>query len=302
MRLEHPASFIHFFPLQNGFWVLNLCVCMSCVALHHWRSVEWFAKGDGGTNQHWQQLMQSSRAEVNRNSSNHNKVEGSFPHRYEDKRNTMTLIPYVDSCSAEKSENHQLNGPYCYSFLDPKAASLQGNLEAHPTQTTRHFIDAWSTSEKGGLDKISNKGFMSSSMKLPPSSLTLSIPGGNEIEDCHEHANKGFRMMMNLERNIEEDIKPQWMNHSWMSSTPGGPLGEALCLGVAGSAKLASNLPSTHGYSNSTSTTSCSRSSCEDGTHDLNFIGWINGCLIRYIHQLTSLLHLPQASSPDPCV
>ncbi|KAL3499102.1 hypothetical protein ACH5RR_041834 [Cinchona calisaya] len=251
----------------------------STVSYDHYRGVDWFTKGDSGTtfgNQHWQLPMQSSStAEENRNSLKPNKEESSFQHNYQDKQDPMISIPYMDRCSAERSKNHQLISPYCNSFLDPKAAFLQGNLDHHTTQTTRHFIDAWSTSEREGLDKIGNKGSMTSGMKLPLSSLTLSIPGGNDIDENNEHANMGFRMMMSSERDSSEEvIKSQWTNPiSWMSSTPGGPLGEALCLGVDGSAKLASNLPSPHGYSNSTTTSSCSRSSCEDGTHDLNFIG-----------------------------
>lgn len=54
----------------------------------------------------------------------------------------------------------------------------------------------------------------------------------------------------------------QWLNQpSWAGSTLGGPLGEALCLGIASTTNTTPNEPSPHGYSNSTTT----NGSCEGG-------------------------------------
>nr|GEX25403.1 growth-regulating factor 8-like [Tanacetum cinerariifolium] len=107
-------------------------------------------------------------------------------------------------------------------------------------------------------------------------SLTLSMQsGGSGIEFDDESFQMAARLL-NLDRNKFEDVyKPQhqWVNQdSWASSgsTPGGPLGEALCLGIAGT----TNSPQSevfphHGYSNSTTTSG----SCEGGgDHGFSFI------------------------------
>ncbi|KAM3321484.1 growth-regulating factor 8 isoform X2 [Capsicum chacoense] len=129
--------------------------------------------------------------------------------------------------------------------------SFQLQDEAKGRGTTRDLIDACS---KDGLsDGISNNGSFTS--------LTLSMSGWNRgMDDDNEHAQVSIG---------DEVLRSQWLNPvSWMSSTaPGGPLGEALCLGNA------TNLPSPHGYSNSTVTSSCSFGSCENGSHGFDFIG-----------------------------
>lgn len=130
--------------------------------------------------------------------------------------------------------------------------------------TTRLFIDAW------GKEEVEGKGAGAAEKKLWPSSSSLSLSMcGDEKE------REGDGLM----------LKNQWLNNpvSWMSSPPpGGPLGEALCLGFntgrirggGGGGGGGFNLASTHGYSNSnTNSSSCSKSSCEDGSHALNFIG-----------------------------
>lgn len=129
--------------------------------------------------------------------------------------------------------------------------------------TTRLFIDAWG---KEGVEGAGSKGAGAAEKKSwpPSSSLSLSMCGD-------EKEREGDGLM----------LKNQWlMNNpvSWMSSSPpGGPLGEALCLGNASTGRIRGgggggfNLASAHGYSNSN--TNSSKSSCEDGSHALNFIG-----------------------------
>lgn len=126
-----------------------------------------------------------------------------------------------------------------------------------PSNMTRGFIDAWSTADKvtGKKDCVTTSG-----KKIPISSLTLSIPGENEDDD--EDLQGGNPTMIRLLERNKKDAG-QWMNAvTGMNDgngggTLGGPLGEALCLGIASN--------NNNSISTTTSTTSgCSRSSCED--------------------------------------
>ncbi|KAL8535625.1 hypothetical protein ACS0TY_011304 [Phlomoides rotata] len=162
----------------------------------------------------------------------------------------MSLNPYIP----DTSNLHRDPNP----VFDPKMKTL--------TQT-RHFIDAWE--KEGGYQGMRSKGLSASlSSKFPispsSSSLSLSMCGG-DYDSSKGDLGIG---MMSSERENEGVLKPQWMN-------PGGPLGEALCLGNA-----SSNLD--YGYSSNTNTNTtntntnssiCSKSYCDDGSYALNFIG-----------------------------
>ncbi|KAL8210027.1 hypothetical protein R6Q57_006759 [Mikania cordata] len=113
-------------------------------------------------------------------------------------------------------------------------------------------VDAWSRIEGG--DECS---------------LTLSMQsGGNEREFDHESFQMAVGMLRGDGDACGDVFKPhqQWLNQaSWVGSSlaPGGPLGEALCLGMTSS----QSEPYSHGYSYSTTTSS----SCEGGSHGLDF-------------------------------
>ncbi|CAN4127121.1 unnamed protein product [Withania somnifera] len=136
--------------------------------------------------------------------------------------------------------------------------AFQVRDESKDRGTTSDLIDAWS---KDGLsDGIGNSGSFTS--------LTLSISGWSRpMDDDNEHT-PGSIGMLDSDSSSDEILRSQWLNPvSWMNSTaPGGPLGEALCLGSA------TNLPSPHGYS-STAASSCSFGSCDNGSHAFDFIG-----------------------------
>ncbi|XP_016444360.1 growth-regulating factor 8-like [Nicotiana tabacum] len=226
------------------------------------RCIEWLGRGDrGGTipiiscnQQNLQQLMQSSsgmgfnndHTDLNRRNT------PAFQMQDEAKLYPMNNFnQYISNRSSGQTlESSPLKNEEC---SDSVIASLQG-------RTTRDFIDAWS---KDGLnDGISNNGSFTS--------LTLSMSGWNHgMDEDNEHAQVSINRMLDSERSSDEVLRSQWLSPvSWMSSTaPGGPLGEALCLGNA------TNLPSPHGYSNSTANSSCSFNSCENGSHGLDFIG-----------------------------
>ncbi|KAI3828742.1 hypothetical protein L1987_02851 [Smallanthus sonchifolius] len=106
-------------------------------------------------------------------------------------------------------------------------------------------------------------------------SLSLSVQsGGNEVGFDHESFQMAVGMLRGDRDACGDVINPhhQWLNQaSWAGSggsglAPGGPLGEALCLGMTST----QNEPYSHAYSYSTTTSS----SCEGGGgggHGLDF-------------------------------
>ncbi|KAJ0594267.1 putative transcription factor interactor and regulator C3H-WRC/GRF family [Helianthus annuus] len=110
-------------------------------------------------------------------------------------------------------------------------------------------------------------------------SLTLSMQsGGNQMEFDHESFQMAVGLLSGDRDGCEDVFKPHhnWLNQaSWAGlgsgsgsgSTPGGPLGEALCLGITSTR----NEPSYHGYSSNTN----SSSACEGG--GLNFVNRRDG-------------------------
>ncbi|KAH6830821.1 hypothetical protein C2S53_004078 [Perilla frutescens var. hirtella] len=162
---------------------------------------------------------------------------------------------------------------YHPQFAEKQDFTILNPEEFRTDQTTRLFIDAWG---KDGVDGMSSSAAASTTttttekkLSWPSSSLSLSMSRMAEGDD--EEGEFGIGILKN---------DHQWVNQgSWMnSSAPGGPLGEALCLGNGNSSTVRGgfyNLPSPHGNANNTnSSSSCSKSSCEDGTtHALNFVG-----------------------------
>lgn len=202
-----------------------------------------------------QQQWPSSRIGFKRDITNHTKNPPFFPQYEEEPQTPINFNLYRFEC-------HQ---PIDCSLLNP-------NPDDTP-HTTRRFIDAWSTQEREDLNSVGNKCSVSSSArKLPLSSLTLSMSGADGIDEDNANTQLSAIDQMEEERGL---LKSHWLNPAiWMGSPPpGGPLGEALCLGMTSNMKgvAGSNVPSPHGYSNSNSTSSCSKSSCEDGGQGINF-------------------------------
>ncbi|KAB2054387.1 hypothetical protein ES319_A12G252100v1 [Gossypium barbadense] len=150
-----------------------------------------------------------------------------------------TTVPFASNPEWQRTNygvnlqaQHHLNEQFT-----PSLASLEGSLNLNQThsQETRAFIDAWSIAEREVVEMEgigSCKRPVSSNEKLPLSSLTLSMSGGgNENNQEEDDENSHHEMRGTL---------------SWMGSSPGGPLAEALCLGIA--------------TSQTTSTSSCSKS------------------------------------------
>lgn len=143
----------------------------------------------------------------------------------------------------------------------------------HELHETRHFIDAWSAPHRD--DSSNRAASVSAGKKMPVSSLSLTMCGIGEEDSKNTDMGAG---LMGGEREKSGDLRPpHWMMSpagSWMgSTTPGGPLAEALCLGTANasSARMAAACEATPQGRISVTPTS-SRSSSKDEGHELNLI------------------------------
>ncbi|KAK6948008.1 WRC domain [Dillenia turbinata] len=143
-------------------------------------------------------------------------------------------------------------------LLSPRLSGLEGQLQ-EAEEGRRHFIDAWSTAEREDININANCSLPPTKGKIPMSSLTLSVSGGTD-EESEEQPQMGIENKLDSERE-NEGIAKSWMSPaSWMGWPPGGPLAEALCLGIAG----------TDGSSTPTSTRSSY--AVADGNQTLNLI------------------------------
>ncbi|KAK4844524.1 hypothetical protein QYF36_021271 [Acer negundo] len=235
-NLKHSPNLA---PSMSQFVNQTLLSSMASTDEQQPRCLDWFMKGqtmpvvasDSNSNQEWHQkhLINNSNSCINFGGDHQN----------------LTF----------QAHHQRLVQDQYGLFLSPKLVSHQA-----PTQETRHFIDAWSIAEE---ENRANE-------RLPLSSLALSMSGGgSEIIERNEDALMGgcsIGIMGSGRENVGA-LRPHWMNHdSGMASPPGGPLAEALCLGIASNAKLDSNAASSpRGGGYSTSTTTSSKSSCGDG-------------------------------------
>ncbi|PQQ05314.1 growth-regulating factor 8 isoform X2 [Prunus yedoensis var. nudiflora] len=215
-------------------------VCPTAPSHAQPRSMAWFMNGEtptaptaGGSNQEWEQMMQFKLG-----------LKSCYT-----KCNT-------DVDSIQESQGLQTQRPSHDQYgllLSPKLAHLEGALNSNQTQQTRHFIDAWSTTTErdSSIGEIGNRGYVSSNQKLPFSSLTLSMSRGNETNEESDNTQMGLGILGSERENVG-DLKSQWMNPlSCMSSPPGGPLAEALCLGIASSTRATSSNGCTSGSTSS---------------------------------------------------
>ncbi|XWS38141.1 hypothetical protein CRYUN_Cryun19dG0104800 [Craigia yunnanensis] len=222
-------------PHQNPHFINQSDAHLFTSSFEQPRCLEWFMKGEttvpfaSNSNPEWQQFKTRGTKYVG-NVSEHQQQH------YKDHRLNL---------QSHQNLNEQFN---------PSLPSLGGALNLNQThsQETRSFIDAWSTAERevAEMDGIGSKRAVSSNEKLPLSSLTVSMSGGsgNYQEEDDENSEMGaFGIMGLATENVRPLRTPQVADPiSWMGSPPGGPLAEALCLGIASS--------------QSTSTSSCNKS------------------------------------------
>ncbi|KAJ6703372.1 hypothetical protein OIU85_029343 [Salix viminalis] len=200
----------------------------SVTSYDHPGSLEWLLKGEtlpvsSNSSQEWQHL----RRGVIKGYHNVNDIDREGVH----------------SLQSQRLNDH------CSMFLSPKSTALDRTLNHSQTQAqvTWHFIDACPANS--GRDNICKNTHVSSSetSALPHSALTLSMSSGSQSETSNEGNGSAQLGSCGIVGTSDRDhqsvnglIRPQWtMTHG--GSWPGGPLAEALCLGISGDAKTASN-------------------------------------------------------------
>ncbi|KAJ6695221.1 GROWTH-REGULATING FACTOR 8 [Salix koriyanagi] len=204
----------------------------SVTSYDHPGSLEWLLKGEtlpvsSNSSQEWQHLT----TDVIKGYHNVNDIDREGVH----------------------SLQSQMLNDHCSMFLSPKSTALDRALNHSQTQAqvTWHFIDACPANS--GRDNICKTTLVSSSetSALPQSALTiLSMSSGSQSETSNEGNGSAQLGSSGIVGTTDRDhqsvnglIRPQWtMTHG--GSWPGGPLAEALCLGISGHAKTASNLAS----------------------------------------------------------
>ncbi|KAG5249504.1 growth-regulating factor [Salix suchowensis] len=194
----------------------------SVTSYDHPGSLEWLLKGEtlpvsSNSSQEWQHLTR----DVIKGYHNVNDIDREGVH----------------------SLQSQMLNDHCSMFLSPKSTALDRALNHSQTQAqvTWHFIDACPANS--GRDNICNTTHVSSSetSALPQSALTiLSMSSGSQSETSNEGNGSAQLVVLG---SVNCLIRPQWTMTNG-GSWPGGPLAEALCLGISGLAKTASNLAS----------------------------------------------------------
>ncbi|WCJ26652.1 growth-regulating factor 8 [Euphorbia peplus] len=205
------------------------------------RNLEWFLKGETvpitstNSNEEWHPL----RSETT-------KSDDKMYHFRESQHLDSNSYAGLRSTSSHPLQTHRLNDN-CSLLLSANSASLSPRNQTQ-AQETRHFLDVWSSSMRDSCSSVSgivgNNDDGCEKGLLKASSLSLSMAGSDENENG-EASSFGCGL-----RQPGPGGGGQWMNHgSWMGSTPGGPLAEALCLGISSSTKDDSNFSSSHGSS-----------------------------------------------------
>ncbi|KAF9618273.1 hypothetical protein IFM89_000908 [Coptis chinensis] len=138
----------------------------------------------------------------------------TFPQHYQENNN---LSSYTDFSSSFGELESQPQSDPCCLFLNPELESYSPNER----QMSRQFIDATGT----------NKSSFDDSGKLSPSTLSLSMSGDNGVGEDTDQIQMGLGIT-DSEFDNSGGRKSQplcWMTPvSWMTSAPGGPLGEVL--------------------------------------------------------------------------
>ncbi|XP_068635972.1 growth-regulating factor 4-like [Aristolochia californica] len=220
------------------------------------RYLDWMR--GGGDHMSADQPWQLMEAKVGLRSSNNDGGDNPvLQPEYEDNLN----LNFSDfgSAASESRQNDQ-----CCLYLNSDLSSLEDPNRRDPP---RRFIDAWSISARDAATTAAatnnSKICISPGGKLPISSLTLSMPSGNEEDFDH--------IQMSLSVTDSEDresvARPNWSNSvPWLASPLGGPLGEVL----QSSTTAGSNSASPHGGCSSSGKSSC-------GGLNLMIEGWAEG-------------------------
>ncbi|XP_010251960.1 PREDICTED: growth-regulating factor 2 [Nelumbo nucifera] len=200
---------------------------------------EWTSKGETVSftafDQQWQQQMNTKVAFR----TDSNLCNATVYRQHYKEATNLNLHSHLGE--GEGSEQQQTDN--CCLLLNTGFVSLDGSSGSDRRQTPRGFIDAWSTAgsenttASRGKSPVSSNGILSLS-----SSLTLSMSGGCGMGEEMDQVQRDLGVM-GSERDIGEGCQPSsWMNPvSWVSSPPGGPLGEVLLPSGAATVTGASN-------------------------------------------------------------
>lgn len=166
----------------------------------------------------WHQLMQTKMELSSKTTSYCDTSNSSIFNQHSEVVPFLNLNSYANF---NTGQDHQENDQ-CSLFLNPDVVSLQNPPAAHAVpMPPRSFIDAWSNST------VANKSCVSSSGKLSPSSLTLSMGGCNSINEGMSQTQIGS----GFNENHSKAHVASWLTPaSWVAqqAQPGGPLAEVL--------------------------------------------------------------------------
>ena len=170
--------------------------------------------------QQWQQLMQT-KIGLTLDSSSTSICDSSssvFNHHYQEQ--PINLNTYTDFPAGAGADHPGRDSDNM--FLNPEAAA---SLKNRQTETPRAFIDAWSSSVTENPPNTGNdRSSVSSGGKLPLSSLTLSMGGGNGIIE-NEMSCSRIATVTGEKPQLSTWLAPA----GWSAgSAPGGPLAEVL--------------------------------------------------------------------------
>ncbi|XP_015870685.2 growth-regulating factor 8 [Ziziphus jujuba] len=186
------------------------------------RNLDWMMKAEPAamtaSDPQWHQLMQTKMELSSKTTSYCDTSNSSVFNQHSEEVPFLNLNSYSNfNTGQDQHESDQ-----CSLFLNPEVVSLENQTPAvHAVPVApRSFIDAWSNST------IADKSCVSSSAKLSPSSLTLSMGGCNSI---NEEMSRTHQIGSGYNVNHSKTHVTSWLTPpSWVAPQPGGPLAEVL--------------------------------------------------------------------------
>ncbi|KAL8142692.1 hypothetical protein V2J09_015724 [Rumex salicifolius] len=178
------------------------------------------------------QSMFMSQHHENPSQNSHSRLPEWFMKReahHHDQSTASPFFPHTELDQFTPTHSRATHNPF------------MGNSQPQsPTTLPRQFLDAWSIGPKpDGIVEITGKPTTDSGL------LTLSMAGGSGSSGAHNSEEAAAQLGMGLDVGGGE-------RYSWMgSSGPGGPLAEALCLGIVGQDATDGSGGSQHGHGES---------------------------------------------------
>ncbi|KAF3950295.1 hypothetical protein CMV_023932 [Castanea mollissima] len=217
--------------------------------------LDWMVKGayvpTATSDQQWYPMMETKVGFTSGNSFPNTNAP-VFKQRYAEEPLNLNLYECF------RNYEHSRNKDCTLSFNSDMVSTQKPD-----TGTTRGFIDAWSNSIT--QENIANSSTMCTvspnGRRLSPSSLTLSVGGGNSIGEEMGKFPMGLGLFGRDQSNDNgtKSHLTNWLTPaSSVSSTPGGPLAEVLRPSIAGAASNSSSPTAGNGDSGSSPVTMAS--------------------------------------------